>query len=188
MSMNTKAVKVIFTVSVILNVLLLGAAGGLAYKHWNDKPPYHAIHAEMSPEARNIVARTMQNAFRDSRADMKEARAIKKDIRAIMVAPEFDAEAFDAKAEKLHSIMSAMGHKRIDITKDLAAQLSQDDRKVLAEKFSKGFRGHDKKGSKETPHAFLKDQEKPPERIKGVRPLRDPKMPADMPPQPAVTP
>lgn len=187
MSMDIKAVKVIFTVSIILNVLLLGGAGGLAYKHWNDKP-YHAMHEEMSPESRNIVARTMQNAFRDSRADMKEARAIKKDIRALMVAPEFDAEAFDAKAEKLHGIMSAMGHKRIDITKELAAQLSQDDRRVLAEKFSKGFRGHDKKGSKETPHAFLKDQEKPSERIKGVRPLRDPEMPVDMPPQPAVTP
>ena len=44
MSMNTNAMKIIFTVSVILNVLLLGAAGGLAYKHGSDKP-YRAIHA-----------------------------------------------------------------------------------------------------------------------------------------------
>lgn len=186
MSMNTKAMKTIFTVSVVLNVLLLGAAGGLAYKHWNDKP-YRAIYAEMSPEARNIVARTMQNAFRDGREDMKQARAIKKDIRAILAAPEFDAEAFDAQAEKLHGIMSNMGHKRIAVTKDLAAQLSQQDRKVLAEKFSKGFRGYDKKGGKGKPHAFLKDQDNAPERVKGVRPLRDPDLPEDMPPQP-VTP
>ncbi len=185
MSMNTNAMKIIFTVSVILNVLLLGAAGGLAYKHGSDKP-YHAIHADMSPEGRNVVARAMQNAFRDGREVMQEARAIKKDIRAILTAPEFDAQAFDAKAEELHDIMSAMGHKRIDVTKDLAAQLSQEDRKVLAEKFSKGFRGYDKKGMKGKAHGFLKEDENDAsERIKGVRPLRDPDLPEGMPPQPA---
>lgn len=187
MSMNVKAMKTIFTVSVILNVLLLGAAGGVAYKYWSRDKSYHAIHAEMSPEARNIVARTMQTAFRDGREDMKRARSIKKDIRIILAAPEFDADAFDAKAEALHSIMSKMGHKRIDITKELAAQLSQEDRKALAEKFSKGFRGHDKKGPKGKPHSFFKAQdEKVPERIKGVRPLHDPDLPKNMPPQPAT--
>lgn len=186
--MMTRKMKMLFTLSVIVNVLLLGTAGGMAYKHWSQEP-YSEVYADMSPEARNIVARTMQTAFRDGREEMKKAREVKKEIRAILSAETFDAEAFDAQAEKLHTIMSGMGHKRIDVTKELAEQLSQADRKVLAEKFSKGFHGRDRRGGhKGRPHEFLKEQERDAgDDIavkKGVRPMETPELPKDMPPPP----
>ncbi|MAE51301.1 MAG: hypothetical protein CMH27_05795 [Micavibrio sp.] len=182
MSLDNKAMKVMFTISVILNVLALGAAGGMVYKQWSHAP-YRALSSEMSPEGHNIVARTMQTAFKEGRGDMKKARAIKKQISQILSAKDFDAEAFDAKAETLHKIMSNMGKRRIDVTRDLAADLSQADRKVLAERFEKGFHGHDKKSRKKKPHAFMKEDQ---DRIKkGVRPLSGPDLPDDMPPPPS---
>lgn len=179
MSNMSKRMKVIFTISVLLNVILIGVIGGHALKRWSDNP-LHQMQAEMSPEARHIVARTMQAAFRDGKGKMREARNVKKEIRAILAAEEFDADAFDAQAMKLHEIMSGMGQKRISITKDLAEQLSLEDRKVLAERFSRGFRGHDKGKSSKRPHAFLKDQE----RGNNVMPEGGPDLPKDMPPQP----
>lgn len=182
MSSMSKKMKIVFTASVLLNVVLAGLAGGSTYKHWRDDN-MRRMELEMSPEGRNIVARTMQKAFTEGKPRMDEARAIKKEIKSILSAQQFDADAFEAQAQKLHEVMSDMGHKRIDVTKELASQLSASDRKILAEKFSKGFHGHDKsRGDKDRPHAFLKDQERVPKGISGELPPPD--MPEDMPPQP----
>lgn len=196
--MNGK-IKTLFTVSVIFNLLLLGAVGGMAYKHFSP-PPFKEVYTEMSPEARNIVARTMQAAFRDGRAGMESAREIKTSIREILSAETFDAEAFDAQAEKLHTIMSAMGHKRIEVTKELAQQLSQEDRKVLAEKFAKGFHGHDRRHHKGKPHSFMDDHKGHSQAVEdgegkdrraatgALEPAEPPApvMPDDMPPPPDI--
>lgn len=179
MSQMSNNMRMIFTISIILNVLLIGWAAGMAYKHYTYNP-MQKMQAEMSPEARNIVARTMQKAFREGREEMKKARAVKKDIKAILSAPEFDAEAFDAKAKTLSEIMRGMGQRRIEVTKELASQLSAADRKVLSERFSRGFHGHDKKTGKDRPHAFLKDHDRKDESAY----TDGPDLPEDMPPAP----
>ena len=179
MSNMSKRMRAIFTVSVLLNVIFLGVAGGHVFKRWADNP-LHQMQEDMSPEARHIVARKMQAAFREGKDEMRQARNVKKEIQSILAAEDFDADAFDAQATKLHKIMSGMGQKRIAVTKELAEQLSAEDRKVLAERFTRGFRGHDKGKSGKRPHAFLKDQE----RGNNGMPEGGPDLPESMPPQP----
>ncbi len=182
----SRRMKMIFTISVLFNILLLGVAGGIAYQHCKD-PYMETMQEAMSPEGRNIVARTMQQAFREGRDDMESARDAKKEIRAIISAEEFDEVAFDDAAKNLGGIMRGMGEKRIAVTKELAMQLSQEDRVVLAIKFSKGFHGGHYKIKREKygpPLHFLKEQSDG-ERVKGVRPMEAPELPGDMPPPPA---
>ena len=75
----SKNMKILFTCSVLLNVLLLGLAGGIAFfDHHRD--PVAKMQEGMSPEGRNIVARQMQSAFRDGRSEMERARNLKAEI------------------------------------------------------------------------------------------------------------
>ncbi|MFN3701030.1 MAG: periplasmic heavy metal sensor [Alphaproteobacteria bacterium] len=158
---SAKAMKIFFTVSVLLNIALIGVFAGSALKRMGDDP-LRSVHAEMSPEARHIVAREMQSAFRDNRAEMQKAREVKKAVRDILSAEEFDAEAFEAKAMEMHDTRTKMGLRRIEVTKELASKLSQEDRKVLATRFSSGFRGaknrNGKQRSRES-YTFLKEHE-----------------------------
>jgi uncharacterized membrane protein len=158
---SAKAMKIFFTVSVLLNIALIGVFAGSALKRMNDDP-LRSVHAEMSPEARHIVARKMQSAFRDNRAEMQKAREAKKAVRDILSAEEFDAEAFEAKAMEMHDTRTKMGLRRIEVTKELASQLSQEDRKVLASRFASGFRGAKNPNSQERSresYTFLKEHE-----------------------------
>lgn len=187
MSSMGNGMKAFFTVSILLNIMLVGVGGGMAYQHFTHDPADH-ISREMSPEARHIVARTMQNAFRDGRATMEQAREIKKEVKAVLSAEVFDDQKFMEEAQKMQDIKREMGKRRIEVTRDLAKQLSQDDRKILAERFSKGFHGYDgqKKGKKH-PHAFLKEHECKPDQADAQDDKRpDVELPEDMPPQPEI--
>lgn len=183
MSSLATGMKAFFTVSILLNIMLLGIGGGLAYQHYTHNPAEH-IYREMSPEARNIVARTMQEAFREGRSTMDEARQIKNDLKVIISAEEFDEQKFMAEAQKMQAIKAAMGEKRIEVTRDLAKQLSQDDRTILAERFSKGFHGYKHKGKdKEHAHKQHDGAERSSERDISSAPA-EVSLPNDMPPQP----
>lgn len=184
----SKKMKIIFTLSVILNVLFIGLVAGKAVHKFRDHSPVEKIAKDMSPEGRHIVARTMQNAFREGRDKMKEMRKTKDEMKKIITADEFDPEAFEEQAEKMHSMFAEMGQKRIEVTKELAGQLSKEDRVKLAEGFAKGFHGRGKKDEGRT-HEFLKELEKRKERFMERRNKVEnkdegPDMPEDMPPQP----
>ena len=101
----SKKIKILFTISVLLNVILIGLVAGHSVKRWSDHPMERAMK-EMSPEGRHIVARKLQSAFRYGRDEMKKMRATKKELKNILMAEEFDAEAFEEAAEK----MSKMRH------------------------------------------------------------------------------
>lgn len=179
----SKKMKIIFTLSVLLNVLLVGWAAGEAIHKFNKHNPAEKIARDMSPEGRHIVAKTMQNAFREGRGKMRDMRKTKDEIKKILTAEEFDPEAFEVAAEKMHKMFSEMGQKRTAVTKELAGQLSQADREKLAEGFSKDFHGRGKKDG-DKPAAFLKEFEKAREKIKKERMEKGPELPDDMPPQP----
>ena len=98
------------------------------------------------------------------------------------MAEEFDAEAFEEVAEKMHEMRSEMGEKRIDITKELAMKLSREDRMTLAKKFDRGFHGGYSKDKKR--HSFLKEFDKTKDGKDLQMPKSGPALPEDMPPQP----
>lgn len=184
----SKSIKIIFTISIVLNVLLLGAMAGQTFHKLGDrKDRLERMTQEMSPEGRHVVAKTMQKAFRDGRDKMRSMRQSKQDVKDILGAEEFDAEAFESAASKMQEMMIKAGDRRIQVTKELAEQLSQEDRKQLAGHFAKGFRGHNPKAVKGKTHNFLKGfEERRKERRERLNANSDegPKLPDDMPPQP----
>lgn len=152
-----KRVKIVFTASILLNVLFIGAVGGVIFNRWMDRP-WHSIKSELSPQSQHIIARTMQGAFKEARPKMREARQSKRELMRILRAEEFNAEAFETVAREMAELNAEMMENRIAITKDLAAQLPAKERAALARRLTEGFSSGgqraEKRGQK-TLHPFL---------------------------------
>ncbi len=151
----TKAVKIIFTVSILLNLLLVGAFAGLALKHRSHQP-WHEVKNEMAPETQHLMAKAYQDSRREMGVAIKDMRKGRDDLVKIMSAEEFDPEAYDVAMAKIVKARAEMGAKRMEATKEMAAQLPQSERKKLAQKFKRfgdrkhGGRRGDHKGKERT--------------------------------------
>lgn len=141
----SKKFKIILTVSVLLNLVLIGVASGHVYKHWSSHP-WHQVKKDLSPEARNIAGRTFQSAFREIRPLGDKARKARAEIVKILSAQEFDEAAFDKATAKMLSIRGDMKALKIQAMKDAAMKLSVEDRRKLANRMAKMVGGgHERK-------------------------------------------
>ncbi len=126
-----RSTKIILSVSLITNLLLVGVVGGAAYKKWNERP-WHEIKKQLEPETRNVVARTFQDKFREIRPIGKDARKARGNLVKVMTAEEFDSEAFDKAAAELIDLRDKMQAVKIQATKDILSQLPADERAKMA--------------------------------------------------------
>ena len=133
--MNQKF-KIILSVSVLLNLLLIGTVAGHAYKHWSSHP-WHQVKVDLSPEGQNMAGRTFQSAFRDIRPLGQDARKVRGELVKILSAEEFDEAAFDKATEKMLSIRGEMKDKKIQAMKEVAMNLSLEDRRAMADRIAK---------------------------------------------------
>lgn len=131
----TSNIKLIFTVSLLLNVLFAGAAAGLAYQRWST-PDWHKVKEDLSPEAREIVSGSFQKSREDMRVFIDEARAKKQEIMTILSAEPFDAAAFDQAMAELVGIKNEITARKIQAMKEMSQALPAEDRRKMAEKIA----------------------------------------------------
>lgn len=141
----TTGLRVIFTVSVIMNVLLMGAAAGFFVQRWSVSPSWEITREALSPESRNIVARVFQKFHRDVKEDVGAVRSARKEMVQILKAESFDEAAFDKVQAKMQKAQFKVMEQKALITKDLAMQLSGDDRQKLAENLVKALGGYERR-------------------------------------------
>lgn len=132
--------KLLFTVSVLMNVLLLGVSGGMVVKR------HHGPHAwmeeaqkGMSPEARTLMAREFQEAHKQIGPLGQDARAARQDIVKALSSPEFSEAEFDAAIEALRKAQQGIMTEKMEATKRIAGELPQAERAKLAEHFAKSY-------------------------------------------------
>ncbi len=131
-----KRIKILLISSLVLNVLVLGVVGGHVYKRWADHP-WHQVKQELSPETRNVVGRTFQGAFREIRPLGNDARKARAELVKVLSAKEFDGDAFDKVAQRLVDVRGDMAALKIQATKDVASQLSVEERRKMADRMAK---------------------------------------------------
>lgn len=128
--MNRK-LRIIFTLSILLNVLLLGVLAGSFYKRvyspHDGPPPAHAADAKFSPR----VAMAMKESRQQERALFDQMKDARKDIMDILEAPEFDEAAFIAASEKINKAQQSLVDVRTKATLDLAKNSTVEERKEL---------------------------------------------------------
>ncbi len=135
-----KKTRLVFTMSVILNVFLLSAAAATAYRHWADHP-WHDLKKSLAPETRHLIARNFQKAHRETKDLGIKARRARKNLVEIMAAEEFDEAAFDTAVERLELVKDEIEDRKIQAIKDLFSDLSLEDREKLAERMSEAIGG-----------------------------------------------
>ena len=137
--------KLVCTVSILINILLLGMIAGHYYYKWSHHP-WQSVKKDLSPESRNIVGRTFQSAFRDIRPLGDEARKARAELIKILSAEEFDEAAFDKTVAEIVDVRREMTAIKIQATKDAAMNLSAEERKKMADRMAKMVGGgHEKR-------------------------------------------
>ena len=152
----SKKIKIILTVSVVLNVLLIGVLVGMSadeYKdHRNKRAEFRSAVDKLPPEKSKLVKKTMRGLHKETRKTRNELKKTRKKINKIISAPEFDESAYDVEIENLKRLQSEIMTKFGQVTKELAAQLGQEERKVIAELLKKRtFKKHGHDGIKPPP-------------------------------------
>lgn len=98
--------------------------------------------ASLSKEKQTLIIDTMKKnheAKKELWGQMKEA---KKGMHEALTAPKFDAANFQANADKIEALKAQKFKIMTDSIKELAPQLTQEEREVLAKILPKGKRGH----------------------------------------------
>lgn len=140
----SKKMKLVFTLSVLANLLLVGLMIGHSAKRWRGPPPALPSAENLSAESAALI----RKVFEEERAGLQplidEMRGVKSDLMHAVSAETFDAKAFDTAARKMKATLGKMTAQRLDMFKSVSAQLPQEDRVKFADKFVRFIQGYGK--------------------------------------------
>lgn len=132
--------KIILTISVCLNLMLLGVLGGMFYKKLQWRRGAVAIaQADFSPEGRNVVARNFRAAHRDMGDKFQQSRAKRKALVEMLKQEDFDEQAYERNVQELKTIQNDLMGRKMEMLKKLALELPPEDRQKITAKFIKPY-------------------------------------------------
>jgi uncharacterized membrane protein len=130
----SKGVKILFTGSVLLNLVLVGVLIGTFPKKERPLFPFSKeMRTELSPEGQHIVAKEFQNMRAAPKDHFDAFRQARKELKKIIITEPFDEEAYQGAYQKIEDLKSEMRQKKAQLSKDIVKQLSYEDRKIFAE-------------------------------------------------------
>jgi len=88
--------------------------------------------SELSDETQALVLETFNSVREENQGLREQIKQAHEDLRDILTAEEFDAAAFEAQAEVLHSLMTQGFESYTEAIAELAPQLNQQEREILA--------------------------------------------------------
>lgn len=133
----SKRMKIIFTLSLLLNIVLIGVGGGMFYRFTMQGP----VPGDMTPEGRHFMARTFQEGrdrVKPLIADIKQKRAA---VEEIMIAEQFDLEAYKVAVSAMMDSRDRISRKRAEIMGEALVDLPHADRQRLAKHMLDGLTG-----------------------------------------------
>lgn len=129
--------KIIFVISLALNLLLIGMTAGFFLKGCH-RPPPPELRGQLSPEHARLFSDAMRSLHDKNRDTADKIDATRREILQILTAPQFDANAYQAKAGQLHELHGQMQAQMTQMVLELASQLNAEERQSLAGLLEKG--------------------------------------------------
>lgn len=147
----------------------IGAYAGEGYKHkgWLDQETLD----KLPPEKKELVVNALDKAKEESKTQKDDIKAAMENVKTILTAPEFDAAAYKTATEELQTLMTQRFTIFSDAIAEVAPQLTQEERQILADAIKAKYKHHgkrtyDKSGAKEkikdSVEQMKKDQPQPP--------------------------
>ncbi len=88
--------------------------------------------AKLPKEKQEIFNKTMQKNRDDNKANYEKLHSLHKEKNDLMLAPEFDKNAYTAKTAEALAIENAINTSRNEAIALIAVQFTADERKILA--------------------------------------------------------
>lgn len=133
----SKSIKWILAISLILNVLFVGIEIG-RFTHQLPPRGFDPIGSEnlkkLPPEKRKQYEAMMDSIDSEKQKTFPKMDAIRKEIIAILEAPEFDEVTYKEKFKEMGAIFTADKARMVEETANLAKQFTQEERSLLAER------------------------------------------------------
>lgn len=124
----SKTIKIIFTLSIALNLALAGVVAAGVYK----KMKWHKPPVELSEKSRQIMKEGFKSSKEEMRARFKEMKKTRDELNNIMTAEIFDIEAYNKTAEKILDSKDEFARKKAKVMGNTLSELSQEERKKLS--------------------------------------------------------
>jgi uncharacterized membrane protein len=131
----SRSIKIIFTLSLILNVILLGLVGGGLYRlqiHFKGDRDIQRELQSMPPDVRAKIDQMFDSTHAEMRSLFKMMVQAKQEVRDTLNADPFVRSKYDNAVEKLNQIRFNMMQIRAQKTGEIAMHLTADDRRKFA--------------------------------------------------------
>lgn len=131
--------------TALLGLLMTGAAA-FAMPHGGGPFGVERLKAfsELPADKQKLIVDTL-SAVKDQNEGLREEiKATHEKLRDILTAEQFDAKAFKETSEKLQTLMAQGFTSLNNAIAELAPQLTQSEREILAELGPGGHHGHKK--------------------------------------------
>lgn len=139
----SKAAKIFFTLSILINVALGGVILGHIYKQFKESD-FGQIRGDVSPETRQIMRQVYKDKHKEIWAMRGDMREKKDDLKKVIAADEFDEDKFEDAAEKLKKQNEKAFDSRVDTFAKVLSKLKVDERKKMASMTADILAGHRK--------------------------------------------
>lgn len=130
-------IKFILIISIILNFLLAGLLLGKcskSYMHGYDKHQSFSEFADkLPPEKRDMVMKRMDEVRKEKGEIKDQIEQVKKELRDIIAAPQFDEQLYDRKVNEMHELYRSKAKKIASVIKEMAKTFTPEEREMLTE-------------------------------------------------------
>ena len=134
----SRNLKILFTLSFAVNLLLIGFLAGQAIKpQYKDKQH----HIALSEDSQKLLKETMRQSRKETHEDMQAMRAHKKELEAIIAQDPFDKAQFITAMHNVSTIKHNMAQKRIEKFADMMEDIPSEERKAVLKRLIKPFLG-----------------------------------------------
>jgi uncharacterized membrane protein len=145
-----KNFKLIFTISILANVLLAGALGGMVMDQRNDMP-WEKMKEGLSPSSQELVTKMFQDNWKDMSSTMRQSMDNRNYLADVVRAEEFDEKKFDEAVKRVRGTQDLIAKKKLESTKELLSKLPKEDRVKLADQVANSFSWKGRHGGKDGP-------------------------------------
>lgn len=159
-----RRIRVIFTISILLNIVLIAAGVGMFYRFGQGFP----MPERMSPEARSFVTSTFKSGHERMKPLIVEVKERRKAVESILMNDNFDRGTYDAAVERLLDTQGRIARTKAEIMGEALNDLSPEDRKEFSQQIIDGltpgkpkWRPHGPKGREASKAGRVEAAEKP---------------------------
>jgi uncharacterized membrane protein len=134
----SRRMRIVFTLSLLVNIVFIGLAGGVLYRFQGQLPP---LPERMSPEARQFITQTYQEGREQIRPLIEEVKAKRGKVESVITADEFDPKAYQDSVNDMMETRAAISRKKAEIMGKALADLPAEDRQEFSKRILESLEG-----------------------------------------------